>query len=135
MNGMSAMKVKSPGKHSKRKGKVGESEVSHRFIEAGFNSRRTVQFCGRAGDSDIVVDELSDFFFEVKRQNTIRLHEWWEQVTSDCKERTPVLIFRRDRDDWKVCMSLTDWINLVKERSCKDTILSISRASGSSVKE
>jgi Holliday junction resolvase len=127
MSGTSVKKRKSPGRHSKNKGKVGEREVAERFNEQGLHARRTVQYNGQAGDSDVLVDELHEFFFEVKRQNTVKLHDWWSQVEQDSKGKTPVLIFRRDSDDWKVCMTLTDWIKLVKEKLGKGTILSISR--------
>jgi Holliday junction resolvase len=136
MSGTSAKKKKSTGAHKKRKGGEGEREVANIFNDRGLKSRRTVQYNGQAGDSDILVEELSEFFFEVKRQNLINLHEWWKQVTADAKGKTPVLVFRRDRDEWRVVMSLTDWITLAKEKlcSCKGTILNISRVEDSSEK-
>ena len=40
--------------NSKRKGKAGELELSHKLKDYGYDCHRSQQYCGSAGDADVV---------------------------------------------------------------------------------
>ena len=68
--------------NSKRKGTVAERELANIFTAAGVPSRRSVQYCGRAGDADIVCDHL-DLHIEVKRTERFSLTDAIAQASTD----------------------------------------------------
>ena len=104
------------GKAQREKGKRGEREVAAILKEHGYeDARRTSQYCGQTGDASDVIG-LEGFHLEVKRCNTTKIHEWMEQATRDAKElETPVVIHRRDRDDWLITMKFEDFLEEIKK--------------------
>ena len=103
--------------NSKRKGARGELEFSKLLKEYGFDARRSQQYCGEAGDADIICDGLDEFHFEVKFVEQLNLVKAFEQAKGDCPaNKVPVIAHRRKRTNWKVTMDFSDWITLVLER-------------------
>lgn len=102
--------------NSKRKGAVGEREVAHILQEHGYDARRTAQYCGNTGDAADVVG-LDGFHIEVKRCETTKIWDWIHQAIMDCKgSKTPLVVFRKSREDWQVCLSLDSFLELLKNR-------------------
>lgn len=71
------------------------------------SARRSVQYCGRGGESaDVLCDELSDWHIEVKgtaSASVPRSHalKWYEQVKSDCPQgKKPILIHVPNNHAW-----------------------------------
>lgn len=85
--------------NSKQKGSRGELEFAEWLRENGCASaRRTQQYCGTEGTSDITVAELSDWHIEHKATKNAKiapsmLKAWFKQVRTDCPaDKLPVII-------------------------------------------
>lgn len=102
------------GKAQRDKGKRGEVEFSGRVQELlGIEcSRRLGQ--ERDGGSDVHVAELCAV--QVKRAESVRLHEWLAQAVDECPDNMlAALAWRRNGGEWIVAMPLTDWASLVRD--------------------
>lgn len=95
--------------NSRQKGKRGELEACHYLKdEFGITARRTQQFCGKAGDSDIVLEDLPQLHVEVKRVEALNIHKAIEQAESDCKPgQVPVVLHRKNGKPWLATVKLT----------------------------
>lgn len=116
----SELRIKDPkkvatGKRSKSKGKRRELEWAHFLQDSGLTSaKRTSQFCGRMGDSDVVAEELSIFHQEVKGAEQLNL---WEALTQAKEDATktgniPIVAHRKNRTGWMVTMTAEEWLKL-----------------------
>lgn len=107
--------------NSKRKGAVGERELSHKLNEYGFDTRRTVQYNGKAleGNADLI--GLPNIHIECKRNERLNIYDAIEQVKRDKKENELGGVFwRKNNCEWLVTMTLDDWIKLYKESEFSD---------------
>lgn len=101
--------------NSKRKGKAGELEIVRSLKAAGYDVRRTAQYCGNTGDAADVVG-LPGIHIEVKRVERLNLSEAMSQAIQDSRAReAPAVFHRRNNEPWMVTMLLEDWINLYRE--------------------
>ena len=99
--------------NSKRKGKVGELQVANYLNKKGLTARRTQQYCGSEGTSDVICEEWSDTHIEVKRDEHLNVEKALQQAISDCEEnKIPIVVHRKNREQWKVTMLLDDFIEL-----------------------
>ena len=100
--------------NSKAKGANGERELRDKLREHGYiDARRTQQYCGAAGDSDVV--GLDGIHCEVKRVETLNIEKAVEQAIRDHKEgEKPTVFHRKNRKPWLVTMLFEDWIELYK---------------------
>ena len=96
--------------NSRAKGAAGERELANKLKEYGYTARRTQQFCGKAGDSDVVCEELDQYHIEVKRVERLNIDKAMEQSLNDCKDKTPIVVHRRNKKPWMVTMYLEDWL-------------------------
>ena len=97
---------------SRDKGKRGELELANRLKELGLTARRGQQFCGSNGDADVVCEELGSFHLEVKRVQALNIHDAISQAVRDGKDKTPVVIHRKNGKPWLATLFLEDWIKL-----------------------
>lgn len=102
------------GRMSKRKGKTGELELAKQFTEAGFPARRTQQFSGAEGTSDVTVADLPELHIEGKRAERPLLVRWLEQARSDAAKdgKVPVVCWRRNGDEWVAIIPLSHYLEL-----------------------
>ena len=101
------------GKRSKRKGKIGELELSKKLSEYGFECRRGYQTDGRFV-ADVV--GLPGIHIECKRVEKLNLLEAIKQAIRDALSgELPAVFHRRNREPWLVTMTLGDWMELYKE--------------------
>jgi hypothetical protein len=107
--------------NGKQKGSAGERELASKLREHGFTARRTQQFCGAAGDSDVECTELHQFHIECKRVEKLNVDNAMDQSLRDCHDRIPTVMHRRNHKPWLVTMYLEDWIALVKDAKRTDT--------------
>ena len=94
--------------NSNRKGKVGERSLAAE-LERLFHveCRRSQQYCGVAGDSDVI--GLPGVHCECKRTKKLSLYPAMEQATSDSKgENIPVVFHKADRKEWLAIVRLDD---------------------------
>lgn len=102
------------GKMQREKGKRGERELAGILKDHGYDCRRGQQFCGTAGDADVI--GLPGIHIECKRVERLNLQEAMDQAGRDAREgELPAVFHRRDRSGWLVTMRLEDWIGLYRE--------------------
>ena len=104
--------------NSKRKGKVGELELAKKLREYGFETRRSVQYCGANGDADVM--GLPGIHIEVKRVERLNIYDAVDQAKRDSlpfSTQLPAVFHRKNNCEWLVTMTLPDWIELYREWS------------------
>ena len=120
--------------NSRAKCAAGERELANRLKELGLTARRGQQFCGANGDADVVCEELSSYHLEVKRVESLNIHDAISQAVRDGKDKTPVVVHRKNGKPWLVTMFLEDWLTVAVASSTpadKDETPSLSpQASG-----
>ena len=104
------------GRGSKNKGAAGERELARVLNELlGLDSIRGRQFCGSAGNPDVILQKVKDderldvpgLHVECKRVERLNLYEALKQSESDAKEgEIPVVCHRRNRDTWIISFRL-----------------------------
>ncbi len=99
---------------AKRKGDDFERQVAAILAdELGFPVRR-VLLSGARGEGDLEMDGESPVHLECKRQERMRLSEWFAKEKA--KTVKPLaLIHRQNRSPIYVTMTLSDWIALFRE--------------------
>lgn len=96
---------------SRSKGKAAEREVGHILDRAGFPYLREQD--GRTQGADF---RVGDVVLEVKRREALRLLEWHREVEAKTPDHLlPVVAWRTSREPWRVSLSLTDFLDLLKE--------------------
>lgn len=95
---------------SRAKGANGERELAGEFVRMGYTARRTQQYCGTAGDSDVVVDELPGLHLECKRVERLNIDNAMAQAVRDsaASNATPVVCHRKNGGDWMLTIRLSD---------------------------
>jgi hypothetical protein len=80
------------------------------LCDLGYHARRTVQYCGAAGDADVVVDEMPSVHVEVKRVQRLNIDDAMAQATSDAAKTaaTPTVWHRKNNAEWMVTVRLRD---------------------------
>lgn len=99
--------------NSRAKGAAGERELSNKLKEYGFETRRGQQFCGANGDADVV--GLPGVHIECKRVEKLDLEKAYTQAVNDARENEiPIVFHRKNREQWKITMSLEDFMKFYK---------------------
>jgi Holliday junction resolvase len=115
--------------NSKSKGKRGELDAVRFLKESGFpDARRNQQFCGANGDSDVVCPNwLPNVHIECKRDEDMDIgkanwHRAINQAQEDCGEKEWCVLWRRNRDSWKLTYQDVHRIVTVDEASIGDSL-------------
>lgn len=99
--------------NSRQKGAAGERELANLLKEYGYDTRRGQQYSGINGDADVV--GIPGLHIECKRVEKLNLDAALEQSKRDAREgEMPVVIHRKNRQEWKVTLSLKDFIELYR---------------------
>jgi len=100
--------------NSKQKGSRGEREWAEVCRQYGYTeSRRTQQYCGDAGDSDVV--GIPGIFQEVKRVENLHIHKAIEKAEENAPEdEIPIVAYRKNRKPWLVIMSAANFFKILK---------------------
>lgn len=81
----------------RRKGKRVELEAAHALDAIGLPARRSVQYCGRAGNADVTLDGGVPIHVEVKARASHACIRFIEQAQADAKPGDiPVVLIRED---------------------------------------
>lgn len=100
--------------NSKQKGARGERELAKVLRAHGFKTRRGQQYCGANGDADVI--GLPNIHIECKRVERLNLYDAMAQAKSDAKQdEIPVVMYRKDKCDWLVTLSLEDFMKIYKK--------------------
>lgn len=111
----------SRGRGAKAKGAAAERELADILTEKGIPSKRTPMSGAGNLPGDINMHDpmelrhpfWREFHLEAKRQETIKIHEWTKQAEDDAREgMVPLLAYRRNRDKWRIVLSLDDFLDL-----------------------
>ena len=101
--------------NSRQKGKRGELDLCKSLKEVmGWTARRSQQFCGDAGDSDVLVEDHPDLFIEVKLVQALNLTAVMKLAVEQAKDKLPAVCHRRDREEWLVTIRLSDLPRLIQ---------------------
>lgn len=102
--------------NGKQKGKRGELELVRKLKEYGFDTRRTVQYNGKAEDGQADLVGLKGIHIESKRVERLNLYDAMAQAIHDAKDgELPSVFHRKNHSEWLVTMRLQDWMELYKE--------------------
>lgn len=100
--------------NSKRKGKMGEIELSHVLKDYGYDCRRGQQYSGSNGDADVV--GLPGIHIECKRVERLSLYDAMAQSKHDARNgEKPAVFHRKDRSKWLVTMEIDDFMEIYRE--------------------
>ena len=108
------------GKSSQRKGRAAELELCRIFQEYGYSVE-----AGRAQSYGEVPDlsGLPGVHVECKRRENVNLSSALEQAQRDAErfhDGLPAVFHRRNREKWRVTMTLGDWLTLYQRAmTCK----------------
>lgn len=101
------------GRGSRNKGANAERELAKILSElTGMEIRRGQVF---NHEPDLV--GLDGIHVEAKRQDRLNVHAAFEQskeAAAKHRDGFPTVMYRRDRDTWKVVMDLKDWVALYR---------------------
>ena len=102
--------------NSKSKGKRGELELVEALRYAGYaNARRSAQYCGNTGEAPDIVG-VDGLHIECKRREQIQDEVFLQQAERETKKGlVPVVMYRRSREKWKVCIRLDLFMLIWKE--------------------
>lgn len=100
--------------NSRAKGAEGERELAKILRGYGYETIRSVQYCGANGDADVV--GVEGLHIECKRVERLNIHDAMKQAVNDAREgEIPVVMHRKNRTKWLVTLSLDDFVKLWKE--------------------
>lgn len=81
---------------------------------AGYDVRRTPH----SGALEWLKGDVVGFpgcHIEIKRQETLRVSEWAAKAEREANGRPALLIFRRSREPWRVCLTLDSFLQLMED--------------------
>lgn len=100
----------------KGKGNGGELEVIQILQAHGWPHARRNFASGGQGGADII-NGPADTSFEVKRCERAEIWKWLAQAEAAARPtEVPVVAFRRNFSDWKVCIPLDEYVSLLRLR-------------------
>lgn len=100
---------------SRAKGKRGELEAAEALGRIGLDCRRSAQYCGKAGDADLICDGVA-LHVEVKLTERLNPYGFIGQAIGDAKSsKCPVVVMRSSYKPWLVLMRLDDVPRFVEE--------------------
>jgi len=100
------------GRAERNKGKAAEREVAHIFAAHGWGDAKR---SGDAGQPDGDLDHVEPFYAEVRRREQLALPAWIKEVEAECpKDLTPIIVFRRSRMAWQVCIALDSFLRHIR---------------------
>ena len=107
--------------NSKQKGKRAELELSRKFKEYGYDTRRSVQYNGRAEEGQADLVGLPGIHVECKHVERLNIYDAISQAVRDAAAGIlPVVFHRKNHHEWLVTMRFTDWVRIYKRLSDND---------------
>jgi len=107
--------------NSKDKGRRGEQQLVKKLKEYGFETRRTVQYNGKAEEGQADLIGLPNIHIECKRTEKLKAYDFIDQVKRDKKsDELGVIFHKRNNCEWICILTLDDFIKLYKESNYSD---------------
>ena len=102
--------------NSKRKGNQGERELLTILQEQGNAIRNDQRYVGGIDNPDILfVIGDQRFHVECKRCEKLNIHEAMKQAENDCRNAFPVVMHRRNREEWLATMPLSVFFEVLRK--------------------
>lgn len=102
--------------NSKQKGKRGELELANYLKTKGLSARRGQQYSGSPDSPDVICTDWPDIHIEVKRSEKLNIENALQQSIADSGDnQIPIVVHRRNRENWKVTLSLDDFIDIISK--------------------
>lgn len=99
--------------NSRAKGCRAERDLCHSLKETlGWDARRSQQFCGNAGDADLIVEQVPNLFVESKMVEKLNVTQAMAKAVEQCGGALPILCHRKKRTNWLVTVRLEDLLAL-----------------------
>lgn len=94
-------------------------ELAKAINEYGYETRRSVQYNGQAGEADLI--GLPGVHIECKRVERLNLSEAMAQAERDAKDGEMAAVFhRKNGERWRVTLDFDDFMQLYKNGYRKD---------------
>lgn len=104
------------GKSSKAKGSAGERELVKYLKDAGFEAERTLFQPSKDNPRPDLRTNINHTSWECKRVEKLNFWAAIEQAETAAKDNEDaVMAFRRNREPWRVVISLDYYLTLIKE--------------------
>ena len=103
---------------SRNKGRRGERQIVKILLENGWQARRGYQARGGREEPDIVTN--FPYRLEVKHVESLNIFSAFEQIKFDNShncDKVGILVFRKNREPWRVALPLAEFLNLVKNQN------------------
>lgn len=102
--------------NSRAKGCRAERDLCHSLKETlGWKTvRRSQQFCGNAGDADLIAEEAPNLFIESKMVEKLNVTLAMAKAVEQSGGALPILCHRKKRTNWLVTVRLEDLLALSK---------------------
>lgn len=102
---------------SRAKGIRGELEACSALARIGLDCRRTVQYNGRSGTSDVVCEDAPKLHIEVKLTERLNPYGFMDQAIRDMRKlpHVPMVVCRSSYKPWLVVLQLEDIPRFVEE--------------------
>lgn len=103
--------------NSSRKGKVGELEAAAEWNRhlPNAHARRSQQHSGTESASDLIAPGTPHLWLEVKRVQKLNLTEVMSKSRDQCGELCPVVLHRKNDEEWLVTFPLEDIKRFVQQ--------------------
>lgn len=101
------------GRSAQAKGRRAEIELAAYLREHGLTDARPGEPLNYGKQPDIT--GIAGLHIECKRHEKIELNKWYEQAAADAErmqDGKPVVIFRQNRRQWMIALSLADFLEL-----------------------
>jgi Holliday junction resolvase len=101
------------GRSAQAKGRRGEIELARYLQEKGFTDAQPGAPLNYGKEADIT--GISGLHIECKRHERLEINKWYEQAAADAErmqDGKPVVIFRQNRRQWMIALSLADFLEL-----------------------
>ncbi len=93
------------GRASREKGAVAEREAAALIRTFGFDANRD-------SDRHDLYHNVPGVHFEVKRAERLVLPDWTRQAEQDAGDQVAVVMYRRNREPWRVSLVATEYLRL-----------------------
>jgi len=99
--------------NSRAKGARAERDLCQALKEIlKWDARRSQQFCGNAGDADLVVEQCPNLFVESKMVEKLNVVQAMEKAVEQSGGALPILCHRKKRTGWLVTVRLEQLLEL-----------------------
>lgn len=99
--------------NNRERGKRGERDARD-AIRSVWGLRGSYRAAQSAGSLSADLGGTGDLHVEVKLRKSIAVYEFIEQAVRDSKDKVPVVLMRRDRDEWLVMFRMSDTLGFIR---------------------